>query len=143
MANQTDYQYTWGNQVDGFLHTMQAEGAISEGQLLELGTAGRQVKTHTTTTTTPVIGIAHHDCATGEEIVMIAPGPVRKVISDGNIARGEIVFPSGGTAGAAQSKAYADGATLIGCVGVALETGDSAGERVPVMCGWPGIFAGT
>jgi hypothetical protein len=142
MATQTNYQFTWGNSVDGFLHTFLAEGAITEGQLLELGTAGRQVKTHTTTQTTPVIGIAHESAADGAEVVVLCPGPIRKVLcAAAGITRGEMVIPDGTTAGSCTSQAYADGTTLHGSVGIALETGDALGERVPVLCGWPGVVS--
>jgi hypothetical protein len=142
MANQTDYQYTRGDQVDGFLHTFKAEGAITEGQILELGSAGRQVKTHTTTTTIAIIGVAHHSAASGEEIVVLCPGPVKKLISGAaGITRGQYAVPSGVTAGCIAGKTFADGGTLYGAVGIALETADALGERVPVLMLGHGMIA--
>jgi len=141
MADQTDNRYTWGNQVDGFLHTFTAEGAISNNQILELGTAGRQAKPHTTTQTVAILGVAHSDAADGEEITVVCNAPIRKVISDGNITRGEVVIPSAATAGQCASQAFADGETLYGALGIALETGDEAGELVPVLCSMPGIIS--
>ena len=144
MATQTDYQYTYGDSVDGFLHSFIAEGAISAGQVLELGTAGRQVKKHTTTTTTITIRITMDDASDGDPVVVLCPCPIKKVISDSNgITRGEMVYASGTTAGSCQSRAYADGTTLYGAIGIALETGDAAGEKVPVLCGWLGVVAAT
>lgn len=142
MASQTDYQFTWGNSVDGFLHTFLAEGAITEGQILELGTAGRQVKKHTTTSTVAILGIAHESAADGKEVVVLCPGPIRKVIaSAAGITRGQLVYADGTTAGSCTSQAYADGTTLHGAIGIALETADAIGERCPVLVGWPGIIA--
>lgn len=138
MANQTDYQYTWGNSVDGFLHTFIAEGAIAEGELVELGTAGRQVKKHTTTLGNAVIGVAHEAAADGDPVVVCCAGPIRKVkAAAAGITRGQLVIPSTTTAGACESQAYANGTTVHGALGIALETADALGERVPVLMAIP------
>jgi len=138
MATQTDYQYTWGNSVDGFLHTFIAEGAIAEGELVELGTAGRQVKKHTTTLGNAVIGVCHEAASDGDPVVICCPGPIRKVrAAAAGITRGQLVVPSSVTAGACMSQAYANGSTVHGVIGIALETGDELNERVPVLMATP------
>ena len=142
MADQTSNKYTKGDQMDGFIHSFNAEDAISKNMVVELGTAWPQVLKHTTSTTTPVIGIALADAAITEEVTVMCFGPIKKVISDSNgITRGEAVYASGTTAGSCQSKALADGGTMYGVIGIALETADAAGELVPVLCGWPGAVA--
>jgi len=144
MASQDQNLFTKGNSVDGFLHTFLAEGAISEGQLVELGTAGRQVKKHTVTQTALAIGICHEAAEDGKEVVIMCYGPIRKVIAAAaGITRGQLVIPDGTTAGSCTSAAYADGTNLKGAVGIALETADTIGERCPVLCGWPGVVATT
>lgn len=143
MADQQNAQFTKGDQYDGFVQSFEAEGAISKNQIVELGTAWPQVVKHTTTTTTITIGIALSDAADGEMVPIMCFGPIKLVICDANgITRGEAVYP-GATAGSCRSKAYADGTTLYGVIGIALETGDEAGELVPVLCGWPGLVAMT
>jgi len=142
MADQTDNKITKGDQYDGFVHTFTAEGAILKDQLLELGTAFNQVKLHTTTTTTPVVGIALADADTTEEVPVMCFGPIKNVIAAAaGIVRGQMVYASGTTAGSCTSQAYADGTTLHGAIGIALVTADAIGEIVPVLCGWPGVVA--
>lgn len=142
MADQQNTQFTKGDQVDGFLHSFLAEGAITKDMIVELGTAYPQVKKHTTTQTSIVIGIAMETVDSAEMVVVCCFGPIKKVISDSNgITRGHLVIASGTTAGYCQSQSYADGTTLHGSLGIALETADESGEKVPVLCGWPGIVS--
>lgn len=141
MAQQNP-EFTKGDVLDGFIVSFLCEGELSKNQILELGTAYPQVVVHTTTNTTPVLGVALDDASAGDMVACLVFGPIKKLISDSaGVTRGEMAVASNATAGAIESKAYADGGTLIGVVGVALDTADAAGELVPVLCGWPGIVA--
>lgn len=141
MAQQNP-EFTKGDVLDGWIVSFIAEGAISKNEILELGTAYPQVKKHTTTQTTLVIGVALETVGDEKLVPVMVFGPIKKVMSDSNgITRGQLVVASGTTAGRCQSQAYADGATLHGAIGIALDTADEAGELVPVVCGWPGIVS--
>lgn len=142
MADQQNNAFTKGDEMNGFIRSFVAEGAISKDQIVELGTAYPQVKKHTTTQTTLIVGVCLDDCSDGDLVAVLCPGPVKLVISDANgITRGQLVIASGATAGSCTSQAYADGTTLHGALGIALETADEAGEKVPVLMGWPGIVS--
>lgn len=140
MASQTDTYYTKGDQYDGFVHTFNAEAAISKNQIVELGTAYPQVVVHTANADRIIVGVALSNATAGQEIPVMCTGPVKNVIAgEGFIVRGELVYPDGTTAGSCDSIAAANGTTLRAVIGVALESGDTKGEKVPVLCGWPGI----
>lgn len=139
---QTNPEFTKGDVLDGWIVSMVAEAAISKNMILELGTSYPQVVKHTTTSTTPVIGVALDDASANGLVAVLVFGPIKKLISDSaGITRGQVAISSNATAGSIEGKTYADGATLYGAVGIALETADAAGELVPVICGWPGVVA--
>jgi len=141
MAQQNP-EFTKGDVLDGWIVSMVAEAEVSKNMILELGTAYPQVVKHTTTTTTAVLGVALDDASADGLVAVLVFGPIKKLISDSSgITRGHLAISSDATAGSIEGKAYADGGTLYGCVGVALDTADAAGELVPVICGWPGMVA--
>jgi len=142
MASQQNPEFTKGDEMNGFIRSFVAEGAIGKDDIVELGTAYPQVKKHTTTQTAIILGVCLEEAAEGDLVPILCSGPVKLVKSDANgITRGHLVIPSGATAGACTSQAYADGTTLHGALGVALETADELGEKVPVLMGFPGIVA--
>jgi hypothetical protein len=139
---QANPEFSKGDILFGHVASCIAEGAISKNQTLELGTAYPQMKTHTTTQTTLICAIALEDADSGDLLPILVFGPIKLVISDsGGITRGQLVTASTATAGSCTSQAYADGTTLHGALGIALDTADAAGELVPVICGWPGIVS--
>lgn len=141
MAQQNP-EFSKGDVLNGWIVSFVAEAAISKNMILELGTAYPQVVKHTTTATTPVLGVALDDASANDLVACLVFGPIKLLISDAaGIARGQVAIASNATAGSIEGKTYADGATLYGSVGIALDTADAAGELVPVICGWPGVVA--
>lgn len=145
MADQTLNQFTKGNAVEGMMHTFKANGAILLHQIVELDTASGYpyCKVHTTTQTVGVLGVAMADAADGEECVIACPGAgIHKVISGAaGMTIGGLVVPSSVTAGACATVTRADGTTLYGALGIALETADELNELVPVLMLGLGIVA--
>ena len=141
MAQQNP-EFTKGDILTGWIVSMVAEAAVSKNMILELGTNYPECVKHTTTNTTAILGVALDDADADELVSVLVLGPIKKLISDSaGITRGQLAIASNATAGSIEGKTYADGSTLYGTIGVALDTADAAGELVPVLCGWPGIVA--
>ena len=141
MADQTLSQFTKGD-VIGWEKTFEAEGDITKYMVVQLGTAYPQVKPYvdTATPTDPVIGVAAADAEDGELVPIWTPTPIVNVICEAaGITRGELVIPGATTDGYCQSEAISDGTSLTGVVGLALLSGDTILERVPVLLGHVGL----
>ena len=111
--------------------------SILEGDVLELGTSLRQVKAHTTTTATPVIGVALSD-AKNAEMVPVSCGPIVKCECAEAVTRGNHVGSDDGEAALIQPVTPTGGGTLRGLLGIALNDGDD-GDRIPVLMRGLGI----
>lgn len=145
--------YTYGWSPNDFIQNFLAEGSdnrggankgamegllsILEGDVVELGTALRQVKAHTVTTTTGVLGVALSDAKNGE-MVPIACGPIVKCECAEAISRGGYVGSDDAEVGLIQPITLTGGGTLRGCLGVALNDGDD-GDIIPVLMNTPGL----
>ena len=147
MAAQTDAKFGgWYDAYTGFpVITMVAEGAITKYHLVQLGTAGRQVKSYDgdSAVTEPAIGVALEACADGLEVVILPLGPVIRMLAGTNgVTRGDWVVPdtTADEEGYVMTDDGALGTTKNACIGIALETGDALGELVPVMLCGNGIF---
>ena len=147
MADMTDSKFGgWYDAYTGFpVITMVAEGAIAKFHLVQLGTAGRQVKSYDgdAGVTEPAIGIALEAAATGLEVVILPLGPVIRMLTGTNgVTRGDWVVPDTTAAedGYVMSDDGAMGTTKNAAIGIALETGDVKEELVPVMVCGNGIF---
>ena len=105
--------------------------AILEGDVVELGTSLRQVKVHTTTGTTIVIGVALSDAKSGE-MVPVSCGPIVKCECAESVTRGNIVGVDNGEEGLIRPITPTGGGTLQGILGIALNDGDD-GDRIPVL----------
>jgi len=148
--------YTHGWSPNDFIQNFLAEGdddrggttkgamegklSILEGDVLELGTAFRQIKAHTTTTTTAVIGIALSDAINGE-MVPVACGPVVKCECAEAISRGGYVGSDNGEIGLIQPITLTGGGTLRSVLGIALNDGDD-GDIIPVLMKMGTTFLG-
>jgi imidazoleglycerol phosphate dehydratase HisB len=130
--------FTKGDSLNGFIHTFKASEAITKDMIVELDTNYPYVKKHTTTNTAIVLGVALESAAAEAEVAVVCPGPIKKVLSDSSgITRGEAVIP-GATAGYCTSVALTGTSAHRGVLGLALETADAEGEKVPVLMGFPG-----
>lgn len=144
MASATDYRYgNWYDVYTGFpLITCVAEGALTKYHLVQLGTAGRQVKSYDgdAAVTEPAIGVVLEDYATGVECLVLPLGPVVRMLTGTNgVTRGDWVVPdtTAAESGYVMTDDGALGTTKNACIGIALDTGDAKGELIPVMlCGY-------
>lgn len=121
----------------GWYQTFVAEGSLTEGQAVVLGTAGRQVKGSDGSNTLPIVGVVYDDAADGAEVVICTPYPVVSArVGTGGVTRGSYVGPVNGELGLVKDFTYnGDGTTETGCLGLALDSG-TVGQRVRVlMCG--------
>ena len=105
--------------------------AILEGDLVELGTGLRQVVVHTTTGTTPVLGVALAD-AKDDEMVPVSCGPIVKCECAEAVTRGNVVGVDNGEEGLIRPITPTGGGTLQGVLGYALNDGDD-GDTIPVL----------
>ena len=136
----------WYDAYTGFpVITMVAEGAVAKYHLVQLGTAGRQVKSYDGDggITEPAIGVALEAAATGLEIVILPLGPVIRMLTGTNgVTRGDWVVPD--TTADEEGYVMTDDGTMgtnkSATIGLALEAGDAKGELVPVMMCGNGIF---
>jgi len=147
MANQTDFRFgPWYDVYTGWpILTLEAEGAITKGNLLQLGTAGRQVIAYDgdNAVTAPAIGVALSDAANGEQVPVVGLGPVMLMKVGTSLAtRGQWAVPS--TTAAESGRIQGDdgqtGTTENACIGIVLETADVLGELVPIMVCGRGAF---
>ena len=139
--------FTYGWSPNDFIQNFMAEGSdnrggadkgalegllsILTGDVVELGTDLRDVKAHTTTTTTAVIGVALSD-AKNNEMVPVSCGPIVKCECAEAISRGGHVGSDNGEVGLIQPITLTGGGTLRGCLGIALANGDD-GDIIPVL----------
>jgi|GEM_PF-3459361 len=139
--------FTYGWSPNDFVQNFLAEGSddrggsdkgamesllsILEGDVVELGTALRQIKAHTVTTTTAVIGVALSDAQNGQ-MVPVACGPIVKCECAEAISRGGYVGSDDAEVGMIQPITLSGGAVLRGCLGIALNDGDD-GDIIPVL----------
>lgn len=145
--------YTYGWSPNDFIQNFMAEGSddrggadkganesslsILEGDVVELGTNLRDVKAHTTTTTTAIIGVALSD-AKNDEMVPVACGPIMKCECAEAVTRGNYVGVDDAEAGLIKPVTPTGGGTLYGLLGIALNDGDD-GDRIPVLMKGSGI----
>jgi hypothetical protein len=147
MANQPNYQFgPWYDTYTGWpVLTMVAEGDVEKGMVVQLGTAGRQVKEYDgdAGVSEPAIGLALERADDGDEITIIGLGPVMLMNTGTNgCTRGDWVVPE--TTAAEDGYVMTDdgvmGTTKNAVIGIALETTDTKEEKVPVMVCGRGIF---
>lgn len=105
----------------------EAEGAVTKGQALTMGTAPGQLIA-TTAITQPVIGVAEHDAATGTRITVTMAVPIAIMKAEGTIAYGAQVMPKATGPGTIVTAA---GATALSC-GIHLGATCATGDLVPV-----------
>ncbi len=105
----------------------EAEGAVSKGFALTLGTAPGQLKA-TTAITDPVIGVAEHAAADGERLSITQAVPIAVMKTEGVIAYGAQVMPKATGPGTIVTAA---GATALSC-GIHLGATCASGDLVPV-----------
>ena len=145
--------FTYGWSPNDFIQNFVAEGdddrggsdkganesslSILEGDVVELGTNLRDVKAHTTTTTTLVLGVALSDAKDGET-VPVSCGPVVKCECAESVTRGNVVGSDDGEAALIRPITLTGGGTLTGCLGIALNDGDD-GDKIPVLMKGLGI----
>jgi len=139
--------FTYGWSPNDFIQNFMAEGdddrggsdkganesslSILEGDVVELGTNLRDVKAHTTTTTTIVIGVALSDAKDGE-MVPVSCGPIVKCECAESVTRGNVVGSDDGEAALIKPVTPTGGGTLRGVLGIALNDGDD-GDKIPVL----------
>lgn len=139
--------FTYGWSPNDFIQNFLAEGdddrggaskganegklSILEGDIVELGTSLREIKAHTTTTTTAVIGVALADAKDGE-LVPVSCGPIVKCECAEAITRGGYVGSDNAEVGLLQPITLTGGGTLRGILGIALNDGDD-GDIIPVL----------
>lgn len=139
--------YTYGWSPNDFVQNFLAEGdddrggsdkgvnegalSILEGDVVEIGTDFREVKAHTTTTTTVVIGVALSDAKNGE-MVPVSCGPIVKCECAESVTRGNYVGSDDGEAALIQPVTPTGGGTLRGLLGIALNDGDD-GDKIPIL----------
>lgn len=145
--------YTYGWSPNDFIQNFLAEGSddrggadkganesslsILEGDVVEIGTNFREVKAHTTTTTTAVLGVALSDAKDGE-MVPVACGPIVKCECAESVTRGEVIGSDDGEAALIKPETLTGGGTLRGILGIALNDGDD-GDKIPVLMKGLGI----
>lgn len=145
MAQQTDYRFPWGNLVTYWpTASLEAEGAVVEGALVQLGTAGRQVIEYDgdAGVSEPAIGVAYAPAADTEMVPVNLLGPVvLMTVGTGGATRGDWVVPSETAAedGYIITDDGVMGTTKKACIGICMETGE-AGEKVPVLICGNGIY---
>ena len=141
----TGFSYGWS--PNDFIQNFMAEGdddrggadkgamegalAILEGDVVEFGTALREVLVHTTTGTTPIMGVALADAASGQ-MVPVSCGPIVKCICAEAVTRGNVVGVDDGDEGQIKPITPTGGGTISGVLGYALMDGDD-GDRIPVL----------
>lgn len=145
MVQQTDFRFPWGDLVTYWpTASLEAEAAIIKGQLVKLGTAGRQVLAYDgdEQTNIPAIGVAYSAAAAGEMVPVNLLGPVLLMkVGTGGATRGQWAVPS--TTADEDGRIISDdgvmGTTKQATIGIVMETGE-AGELVPVMVCGRGMF---
>lgn len=105
----------------------EAEGAVTKGMALTLGTAPGQLKP-TTAITDVVIGVAEHDAATTTRVAITQAVPIAIMEAEGTIAYGAQVMPKATGPGTIVTAA---GATALSC-GIHLGAECASGDLVPV-----------
>jgi len=139
--------FTYGWSPNDFIQNFLAEGSddrggadkganesslsILEGDVVELGTSLRQIKAHTTTTTTAVIGVALSDAKNGE-MVPVSCGPIVKCECAETVTRGNNVGSDDAEVALIKPVTPTGGGTLRGLLGIALNDGDD-GDKIPVL----------
>lgn len=145
MAQQTDYRFPWGNLVTYWpTASLEAEAAIEEGDLIALGTAGRQVVPYDGDAGVgePAIGVAYAPASSGNMVPVNLLGPVvLMTVGTGGATRGDWAVPS--TTADEEGYIISDdgtmGTTKNACIGIVMETGE-ASEKVPVLICGNGIY---
>jgi len=111
--------------------------AMLEGDVVEIGASYRGAVVHTTTTTTPVLGVALSD-AKLNEMVPIACGPIVKCECAETVTRGNWVGSDDGEEGLIKPVTPTGGGTLRGLLGIALQDGDD-GDIIAVCMKGTGV----
>ena len=145
--------FTYGWSPNDFVQNFLAEGSdnrggadkgaeegklsILVGDVIELGTAFRQVKAHTTTTTALILGVALSDAKDGQ-MVPVSCGPIVKCECAESVSRGNYVGVDDAEAALIKPVTPTGGGTLYGILGIALNAGDD-GDIIPVLMKGSGI----
>jgi hypothetical protein len=117
---------------------MESKLSILEGDVVQLGTAFREVKAYAHgTTTTAVVGVALADSLDGK-MVPVACGPIVKCECGEAVTRGNHVGIDDGEDALIKPITLSGGATEYGYLGIALNAGDD-GDVIPVLMKGPGI----
>jgi hypothetical protein len=122
----------------GNYQTFLAQGALSVGQMVTLGSAGRQVAPTDATSEVPV-GIVYDNAADGAECVVITTAPVVPCIAGGIVTRGAYVMPQvgGGLEGRVVDTVFSPIAATanVGIVGLALDSATNGQHVRVLLCG--------